>query len=485
MGYSECDTMKYAAAYIRVSDDRQDEYSPDSQLRLIKEYASKNDYDIPEEYVFYDDGISGRSTKKRKAFNEMIAFATSKDHPVEAIIVWKFSRFARSRRDSVIFKDLLRKNGVAVKSVSEDIGESELSPIMEGLLEGMDEYYSVRLSGEVKRGMKEKINRGEPVSVAPFGYKNESKRYVPDENAEFVKYIFNAYLAGDGFRKIAIYLQSQGVKTRRGNYPDNRFVEYVLSNPTYNGKIRWSENGKEANGKRYKGDSEYTVVDGTHEAIIDDDTWNKVQEKLAEQKRRYGKWQRREQPIEYMLKGLVRCDTCGATLVHVSLKEPAMQCHNYARGQCKVSHHLSIKKANEAVIDRIGTCLESVSFDIIPKDDNKTTQVDYDTLIKKELEKIKRASDAYDAGFDTLEEYGRKKRAYQNKIDELEAMKNAQNKIEKQQISYDFIQKVKQVYDIIISDSESEQAKNEALRTIIDHITYEKTASRLKVFFYI
>ena len=49
--------MKYAAAYIRVSDDRQDEYSPDSQLKLIRQYAKNNDYIVPDEYVFYDDGF--------------------------------------------------------------------------------------------------------------------------------------------------------------------------------------------------------------------------------------------------------------------------------------------------------------------------------------------------------------------------------------------------------------------------------------------
>lgn len=58
--------MKYAAAYIRVSDDRQDEYSPDSQLKLIRQYAKNNDYIVPDEYVFYDDGISGRSVKSVK-----------------------------------------------------------------------------------------------------------------------------------------------------------------------------------------------------------------------------------------------------------------------------------------------------------------------------------------------------------------------------------------------------------------------------------
>ena len=57
--------LKNGAAYIRVSDERQDEYSPDSQLKKIREYAAREGYTIPDEFVFYDDGISGRSVKKR------------------------------------------------------------------------------------------------------------------------------------------------------------------------------------------------------------------------------------------------------------------------------------------------------------------------------------------------------------------------------------------------------------------------------------
>ena len=55
------DLLKVGAAYIRVSDERQDEYSPDSQLKKIREYAAREGYLIPDEYVFYDDGISGKN----------------------------------------------------------------------------------------------------------------------------------------------------------------------------------------------------------------------------------------------------------------------------------------------------------------------------------------------------------------------------------------------------------------------------------------
>ena len=80
--------LKIGSAYIRVSDERQDEYSPDSQLKKIREYASKEGYIIPDEYVFYDDGISGRNVKKRGDFNRMIAMAKEKSRPFETIFVW-------------------------------------------------------------------------------------------------------------------------------------------------------------------------------------------------------------------------------------------------------------------------------------------------------------------------------------------------------------------------------------------------------------
>ena len=114
----ENELLKIGAAYIRVSDERQDEYSPDSQLKKIREYAAKEGYLIPDEYVFYDDGISGKSVKKRDNLNRMIAIAKEKAHPFDVIYVWKFSRFARNQEQAILFKNLLRKNGVSVKSVS-------------------------------------------------------------------------------------------------------------------------------------------------------------------------------------------------------------------------------------------------------------------------------------------------------------------------------------------------------------------------------
>ena len=99
--------LRIGAAYIRVSSERQDEFSPASQLKIVRQRAERDGFQIPDEYVFYDDGISGGDTKKRDAFNNMISKAKEKTHPFDAIYVWKFSRFARNQEQSIVYKNLL------------------------------------------------------------------------------------------------------------------------------------------------------------------------------------------------------------------------------------------------------------------------------------------------------------------------------------------------------------------------------------------
>ena len=143
--------MKTAAAYIRVSTEDQTEYSPASQLEKIREYAKHHDYILPDEYIFVDEGISGRNTAKRAAFNCMIGMAKQKPKPFDAILLWKFSRFARNREDSIVYKSMLRKQcGIDVISISENVGDDKMAVLIEAMIEAMDEYYSVNLSEEVR-----------------------------------------------------------------------------------------------------------------------------------------------------------------------------------------------------------------------------------------------------------------------------------------------------------------------------------------------
>ena len=176
------ENLKIAAAYIRVSTHDQEEYSPESQIKLIRDYAKNNGFILPEEFIFRDDGISGRRADKRPEFQRMISKAKETPAPFQVILVWKYSRFARNQEESIVYKALLKKeNKIDVVSISEPLVEGPFGSLIERIIEWTDEYYSIRLSGEVKRGMTEKASRGEPVSIPAFGYDIKNKQYIPNE----------------------------------------------------------------------------------------------------------------------------------------------------------------------------------------------------------------------------------------------------------------------------------------------------------------
>ena len=105
-----------AVIYARVSSEKQDvDLSISAQLKALREYAARNGHEVVKEFV--DEAESGK-TSARPAFREMVAMARRPSKPLELILVWKYSRFARSREDSILFKTMLRKNGVQVISIS-------------------------------------------------------------------------------------------------------------------------------------------------------------------------------------------------------------------------------------------------------------------------------------------------------------------------------------------------------------------------------
>ena len=475
-------SMKIAAAYLRVSTEEQDEYSLDSQLKMIREYANKNDYIVPDEYVFVDDGISGRTAKKRNAFQSMIAQAKEKDRQFEAILLWKFSRFARNQEESIVYKAMLRKLGVSVISISEPLPDGPFASLIERIIEWMDEFYSIRLAGEVKRGMQEKASRGEPVAPAPFGYRMEDNRLIPDEKAPIVREVFSMYAAGRGQMDIARCLGDRGVRTNRGTRPENRFIEYMLNNPVYIGKIRWSKEGRIASKRKYD-DENIVVYDGKHEPIISEELWQTVQNRLSQEKKMYRPRTRRNEPIAWMLKGLVHCSNCGSTLCYQSAAG-SIQCYKYAHGQCTKSHSISVVKINRIVIETLENAVDTLSFNMEPRN-VKTAAAgsDAERLIQLEERKLVRVQEAYEAGIDDIEEYANKKRKIQAEIERLKKLMPAPEAKTFDKI--EFAKKVSSVLRQIKSPDVSETAKNEALRTIISKIVYNKSAQNLDIYFYI
>ena len=486
------DLLKIGAAYIRVSDERQDEYSPDSQLKKIREYAARDGYMIPEEYVFYDDGISGKNVKKRDDFNRMIALAKEKNHAFDVLYVWKFSRFARNQEQSIVYKNLLSKFGVTVTSVSEQIPDGPFGSLIERIIEWMDEFYLINLSTEVIRGMTEKASRGEPTCPPPFGYIMRDGKYYPDEEsgkADIVRDVFTLYANGAGQREIAIMLGARGIRTKFGNMPENRWIDYMLRNPCYIGMIRWSLEGARAVSKRDYNNENIMTVYGSHEPLISQELWDTVQKMLDAQKKAYPKYAKKEQPVQYMLKGLVRCSSCGGTIAMASArsgksKTLTMQCCNYAKGSCHTSHSITMPKIEEAFIEGIRNALENKQFTMSPKAPKKQDQnaVDYDKLIAVEERRLERAKEAYLAEIDTIEQYAQNKKEITEKIEELIARRDKETVKE---IDMDaFAKKVAEIVDFIEKDDVTDQAKNEALHNIIEKIVFEKAKGNLAIYFH-
>ena len=336
--------MQTGAAYIRVSTEEQTEYSPDSQLGRIRDYADAHQILLPEKYIYLDEGISGRHARTRPAFMRMISDAKEKPRPFDVILLWKFSRFARNRQDSILYKSMLRKEcGIDVISITEQLSKDPTSILIEALLEAMDEYYSLNLAEEVRRGMNEKFSRGGVVSVPPFGYRMEDGRFIPDpEKAPLVAKIFRDYLSGVPSRQIAAALNAAGIRTSRGNSFESRSIDYILSNPTYTGKLRR---------RIHPGQSEMTLAEGKHTPLVCEEDFRSVQQMLAARRRRLPPYTR-QTPADFMLRGLVRCGNCGATLTQ-SVKGKYLQCCRYARGQCSVSHSVSLSWLTEKVLEQL------------------------------------------------------------------------------------------------------------------------------------
>lgn len=274
-------SVKYAYGYIRVSTHDQEEISPDSQEHLLRDYAAKNNIVILK--IFTDLGISGRKANKRPGFQEMIGLAKGDDHPVDQILVWKFSRFARNQEESIVYKSLLKKqHNVDVVSVSEPLSDNPFGSLIERIIEWMDEYYSIRLSGEVYRGMKENALRGAYQARPPLGYKivehGKPPVIVPEE-AKIVRTIFEKYTnEGMSFFDIARYLNSLGLKTSHGKPFERRSVEYIIQNPSYCGMIRWNRTENSTN--RIKDKDEWIVTEGQQPAIISKELFESAQKRF-------------------------------------------------------------------------------------------------------------------------------------------------------------------------------------------------------------
>ena len=243
----------------------------------------------------------------------------------------------------------MRKNGIEVISVSEPVDDGPFGKLIERIIEWSDEYYSIRLSGEVRRGMTEKAERGGIVSIAPFGYKVTGGRLVVNaEKARIVSKIFADFLNNKDINMICDNLNSSEIRTAKGNRWDYRAVEYILQNPVYIGKIRWNPICK--TGRNFHNEN-LIISNGIHEPIVDEVIFEQTRQILFLQRIIGKEHSHKQTEIRHLIQNLVKCSNCNSTLVPI--KNNFLQCSAYIHGNCHSSHSVRIEKIEKIVVKAI------------------------------------------------------------------------------------------------------------------------------------
>ena len=300
--------MIKAVVYARYSSHNQREESIEGQLRKCREFAEQNGFVIIEEYC--DRAMTGKNDN-RENFQRMMR--DSDKGLFQAVIMYTLDRFARNRYDSAMYKAKLKKNGIKLYYTEQSITDEPEGIILESVLEGMAEYYSENLSRGVRRGMKENalkcmINGG----YMPLGYrKTADKKYEIDPvTAPIVREIFDLYASGKTQRQIVDILNGKGYRTVKGKPFVVGSMSALLQNRKYIGIYSFHD---------------IEIKDGIP-AIIDEKTFNKVQEMMKHNKRTSG---RMKAPAPYLLTGKLYCGHCGSTMVGESGTSASGTIYNY------------------------------------------------------------------------------------------------------------------------------------------------------------
>lgn len=480
---------KTGAIYIRVSTDKQEELSPDAQLRLLMNYAKTNHTDIPMEYIFQDNGISGRKANKRPAFQQMIALAKSKEHPIDTIIVWKFSRFARNQEESIVYKSLLKKNNVDVVSVSEPLIDGPFGSLIERIIEWMDEYYSIRLSGEVMRGMTQNAIRGHYQSDAPIGYRSPGNKKPPEKDPKTIQIpimMKDLLLSGSSLLQIARKLNEHGYRTKHGNLWDARGVRYVLENPFYAGISRWNYTDR---GRQLKPADEVIYTKGNWEPLWDKATLEEIKKHLTMNMRKAKS--RDVSTAKHWLSGLLICSSCGGTLAYSGTKNSrGFQCWKYTKGFCNESHYIGIRPIEKMVIEYLESILHSpaIVYTVISSAsaDADSKLADLEKQLQKVENKEKRIKAAYLNEIDSLEEYKAnkaallKERAAIEKNIKLLTISNTD--MSKEEMDKKMKQNISALLTVLQDDSADYVQKGNMMRNVVDHIVFDRGNTSLDMF---
>lgn len=297
--------MNNCVIYARFSSHGQNEQSIEAQVRICKEFAESKGLTV---INLYSDKARTGTNDARPAFRRMVADAQS--GAFQYIIVYMFDRFARNRRDSIMYKEMLKeKFGVKVLSALEPIAEDEGGEFYEMFLEWNAEKYSKRLSKRVKDGIDTSVANGtfcggyllygyeiEEIPISGKPGKSVKRIKINEEEAKIIRYVFEEYDKGVSKKEIARTLNEQGLRIKGKPITGKTFDKWIV-NEKYTGDFMF--------GGRH--------CTNMYPAIIDKALFVRVQERLN--KNRYFAGGVATAKVPYLLTGKLFCGHCGTETV--------------------------------------------------------------------------------------------------------------------------------------------------------------------------
>lgn len=500
---------KLIAIYCRVSTEEQSEngYSIDEQERLLEEWCKKMGYVI---YKCYSDrGISGKNIKDRPALKELLSDA--KAGKFDMVISWKINRVSRKLEDVLKIVNILEENNITFKSYSEPFETDTPAGRMQfQMMALIGEFERGTISQNIKMGMCAKAKYGNWCGGRVLGYdlvpnnspeeekKGKNKLEINEKEAEIVRFIFNEYSKGKGYKAITNQINKLGYKTKKGNNFSVGSIRDILTNPVYIGEIRYNVRQNWSEKRRRNINPNPIRVKGKHEAIIDRELWDKVQLILESKKGKPS----RIYDGEYPLTGILRCPKCGAgmvisrttnTLADCTKKRIAYYCcgnwKNKGTSVCN-SNTIRVDKANEYVFKKIEELVSNEAMiKAVVKNINKERKEKVKPAkrllgdIDKELEKLdkrkRKIFEAYEDDILTKEEFQIRKDELNEKIRILEEEKkpllNTISEDISEEIPYEFIKDILMNFSKVLNSSVSREQQKKLLHMIISEITMNES----------
>lgn len=255
MELSEPKKIMKVIIYTRVSSQEQiQNYSLETQLKACEEYCKRQEWEIIER--FQEEGESAKSADRTELL-KLLDYCSRNKGKVDLVLVHKLDRFARNSADHHAIRALLAKNGVAVRSVNEQIDDSPAGKFMENIFAAAAQWDNDVRSERSRNGLKEKAMQGYWAWGAPLGYLNTLTGLVLDkEKAPLILKLFETYSQGnETIKSLTVKVNRWGLRNKHGKKLYAQTVTRMLQNKLYMGIIsvpRWNYEGEKLRAQDYR-----------------------------------------------------------------------------------------------------------------------------------------------------------------------------------------------------------------------------------------